>query len=222
MIQATQLAHRRVAVRVGAAGDRDRRGQLGVGERGEQRTSRPARTNERMIAGPESPIASPMITKMPVPMIAPMPERGQVEQADGALEGARSSVSATSCVDRLGGEEACARVPDAMRGLPFADGRHHHRAARALHELERRRRRAAVRATRPRRRSRRRRSGRRRAPRRRAGSRARPCRARTVGGRLDAVLADPRGDRLGALARLSGVLLSAAAGRAPRCRRRRR
>src|SRR3954452_4624437 len=33
----------------------------------------PARRNDRMIAGPESPIASPMITKMPVPMIAPSP-----------------------------------------------------------------------------------------------------------------------------------------------------
>ena len=27
-----------------------------------------------------------MITKMPVPMIAPMPERGEVEHPDGALE----------------------------------------------------------------------------------------------------------------------------------------
>ena len=34
---------------------------------------RPASANERTIAGPESPIASPMITKMPVPMIAPIP-----------------------------------------------------------------------------------------------------------------------------------------------------
>src|SRR4051794_13542662 len=33
----------------------------------------PARMNDRTIAGPESPIPSPMITKMPVPMIAPRP-----------------------------------------------------------------------------------------------------------------------------------------------------
>ena len=33
----------------------------------------PASTNETTIDGPDSPIASPMITKMPVPMIAPMP-----------------------------------------------------------------------------------------------------------------------------------------------------
>ena len=34
----------------------------------------PANTNDRTMAGPESPIASPMITKIPVPMIAPMPK----------------------------------------------------------------------------------------------------------------------------------------------------
>ena len=33
----------------------------------------PASTNDSTIAGPESPIASPMMTKMPVPMIAPTP-----------------------------------------------------------------------------------------------------------------------------------------------------
>ena len=33
----------------------------------------PARTNEKMINGPEDAIASPITTKMPVPMIAPRP-----------------------------------------------------------------------------------------------------------------------------------------------------
>ena len=33
----------------------------------------PASTKERTIEGPEDPIASPMTTKMPVPMIAPRP-----------------------------------------------------------------------------------------------------------------------------------------------------
>ena len=33
----------------------------------------PARTNDRTIDGPEEAIASPITTKMPVPMIAPSP-----------------------------------------------------------------------------------------------------------------------------------------------------
>ena len=33
----------------------------------------PASTNESRIDGPESAIASPMMTKMPVPMMAPSP-----------------------------------------------------------------------------------------------------------------------------------------------------
>src|SRR4051812_34013339 len=42
-------------------------------ERAENRHVTPARANDRTIDGPASPIASPMMTKMPVPMIAPMP-----------------------------------------------------------------------------------------------------------------------------------------------------
>src|SRR5947208_8401625 len=42
-------------------------------ESAENRHVTPASANEITIDGPESEIASPMITKMPVPMIAPMP-----------------------------------------------------------------------------------------------------------------------------------------------------
>ena len=58
---------------------------------------RPARTKESTIAGPESPIASPMITKMPVPMMAPMPSAVR-SSAPTALRSfvPSSPVSATS------------------------------------------------------------------------------------------------------------------------------
>jgi hypothetical protein len=35
----------------------------------------PASANDSTIDGPDSAIASPMMTKMPVPMIAPIPAR---------------------------------------------------------------------------------------------------------------------------------------------------
>ena len=47
-----ELAERRVAVGVGRAGDRDRRGQLGVGQRARRRTSRRRARSDRTIAGP--------------------------------------------------------------------------------------------------------------------------------------------------------------------------
>ena len=57
----------------------------------------PASMKAMTIDGPDVVIASPMITKMPVPMMAPRPERGQVERADGAAQlGSFSWVSSTS------------------------------------------------------------------------------------------------------------------------------
>src|SRR3954453_16227369 len=57
----------------------------------------PARMKETMIAGPASPIASPMITKMPVPMMAPSPSavRSSAPTARSSWCSA-SSVSPTS------------------------------------------------------------------------------------------------------------------------------
>jgi hypothetical protein len=42
-------------------------------EKAENRHVTPASANETMIDGPASPIASPMMTKIPVPMTAPIP-----------------------------------------------------------------------------------------------------------------------------------------------------
>ena len=50
-----------------------------------------------MIAGPDLPIASPMMTKIPVPMIAPMPSAVRSRApTDRDSERALSSVSATT------------------------------------------------------------------------------------------------------------------------------
>jgi hypothetical protein len=58
----------------------------------------PASAKDRTIDGPESAIASPMITKMPVPMIAPMPSavRSSAPTArfsPSSLPASRTSVS---------------------------------------------------------------------------------------------------------------------------------
>jgi hypothetical protein len=61
----------------------------------------------RTIDGPEVVIASPMITKMPVPDDRAEAERGQVERADRAPElGLLLLGRLDENVDRLGGEDA--------------------------------------------------------------------------------------------------------------------
>src|SRR4051812_10849750 len=55
----------------------------------------PARTKLRTIAGPESPTASPRMTKIPVPMTAPMP-RAVRSRAPTARRSPLSSLSATT------------------------------------------------------------------------------------------------------------------------------
>ena len=101
MIQADELAHRGVAVRVGAAGDRDRRRQLGVGERGERardagqdegEDDRRPGVADRLAEDDEDPGADDRADA----------ERGEVEQADRALEPALRV--GDQRVDRLGGE----------------------------------------------------------------------------------------------------------------------
>ena len=57
----------------------------------------PASTKDRMIAGPASPIASPMITKMPVPMMAPMPSAVRSRTPTARLRPPPDLVSWTSC-----------------------------------------------------------------------------------------------------------------------------
>ena len=140
----------------------------------------PARTKDRMIAGPESPIASPMTTKMPVPMMAPRPSAVRSSRPTTRCSDAPfSSVSRTSAsvslvakrplrpsLPRGGGHRALLSYD----GVSDEDG-----AARALDQLDRHAAEhlaghAALGARR------RRRSRRPPSPRRRAGCRATPCR----------------------------------------------
>src|SRR3954463_5123797 len=101
----------------------------------------PASRNERMIAGPESPIASPMTTKMPVPMIAPSPSAVRSSRPTTRLSDAPfSSVSRTSAAVSLvakrplrrSGAEAEATAARFLRRGDDEDG-----AAGALDELDR-------------------------------------------------------------------------------------
>ena len=159
----------------------------------------PARTKTRMIAGPASPIASPRMTKMPVPMIAPMPSAVRSSSADGAPElGALLLGVGDEPVDRLGGEEpaplprrrhpraSLERVPPPYPRalgpyLRFSPGQTSPGGAMTI--TGRRERRTSSSETSPssalgdraRASTRRRGSGRRRAPRRRSGRRGRPC-----------------------------------------------
>src|SRR5690349_11277300 len=95
----------------------------------------PARTKERMIAGPESPIASPRITKMPVPMTAPMPSAVRSSRPTARLsELPDSSVSATRRSTGLVSKRPPCRVTVPM-SAPCSD--HHYGPPRALHELQR-------------------------------------------------------------------------------------
>src|SRR3954447_1012172 len=88
-----------------------------------------------MIAGPESPIASPRITKMPVPMTAPMPSAVRSSRPTARLrELLASSVSATSLSTGLVSKSPPRRVATPM-SAPRSD--HHYRPPRALHELQR-------------------------------------------------------------------------------------
>src|SRR3954468_20935100 len=101
-------------------------------------------TNEKMIDGPASPIASPMTTKMPVPMMAPRPSavRSSTPTARWSWWPC-SSVSPTSASTGLvmknpECEPLRPSLPTAMRGLLFVRrGDDEDGAARALHELER-------------------------------------------------------------------------------------
>src|SRR5215218_715781 len=53
----------------------------------------PARANDRMIDGPVRPTASPMITKMPVPMTAPSPREVRSRRPTARLREPRPSDS---------------------------------------------------------------------------------------------------------------------------------
>src|SRR3954449_7261802 len=101
----------------------------------------PASRNERMIAGPESPIASPMTTKTPVPMIAPRPSAVRSRRPTTRVrDGPFSSVSRTGApVSFVAKRPFRPFVPDAVAtALPFLrraddeDG-----AAGALDEVDR-------------------------------------------------------------------------------------
>src|SRR4051812_40445408 len=94
----------------------------------------PARMKERMIAGPESPIASPRITKMPVPMTAPMPSAVRSSRPTARLSELLSSwVSATSLSTGL----VSKRPPRCATPMSAPRSDHHYRPPRALHELQR-------------------------------------------------------------------------------------
>ena len=94
-----QLAERGVAVGVRAAGDRDHARELRVAEPGEARRRSPAKMNESGTAGPAySAAASPVSTKMPAPMIAPMPSMVRLRGAERARSATVSPVaSASAC-----------------------------------------------------------------------------------------------------------------------------
>ena len=107
-----QLAHRRVRVGVGAARDRDHRRHLGVAEAGEGAAD--AGDDERR-ASPRARRCRrrrrPVSTKMPAPMIAPMPSIDQIERA-------RASASARAGLRRPRADASTDLV--ANRGLAIA------------------------------------------------------------------------------------------------------
>ena len=73
MIQRDELAERRVAVRVRAAGDRNHRRELGVAESGEQAAESGEDEREHDRGPGVLRRGGAVRTKMPAPMIAPMP-----------------------------------------------------------------------------------------------------------------------------------------------------
>jgi hypothetical protein len=85
----------------------------------------PARTNDRTIAGPESPMASPMMTKMPVPMIAPRPSAVR-SRAPTARRRPLSSFSwttvSTSFVASSADVAMAPTYPPVCTGKPFGYG----------------------------------------------------------------------------------------------------
>ena len=83
-----ELAHRRVAVRVRRAGDRDHARELGVAEAGEAAGEAGERACDSTTAGPAySAAALPVSTKMPAPMMAPMPSSDEVGRRQRATRG---------------------------------------------------------------------------------------------------------------------------------------
>ena len=107
-----ELAERRVAVGVGGAGDRNRRGELRIAQAGERAGRRRRGPSTARWRGPACAAAAcPVRTKMPVPMMAPMPERDQIDGPKHALEACspvvgRFALSAARCdfvanIDRM-------------------------------------------------------------------------------------------------------------------------
>ena len=87
-----ELAHRRVGIGVGAAGDRHHRGHLGVAEAGEGagEGAEHERQGDRRtgVRGGGMPVS----TKMPAPMIAPMPSETRLKAERLRLSGTPSWV----------------------------------------------------------------------------------------------------------------------------------
>ena len=113
------LAERGVGVGVGAAGDRDHRRELGVAERREPaREARRSRTTARWPGPAWLAAAVPVSTKMPVPMIAPMP----------------SSVRSIAVSVRFSALPPCSDVADQLLDrLRLQQIRIHSPSARAVH-----------------------------------------------------------------------------------------
>ena len=82
-----ELAHGRIGIGVGTAGDRDGRGHLRVAETGKG-AGDAAKTKESAIAGPALVAAAwPVSTKMPAPMMQPIPREIEAPRRKRALQG---------------------------------------------------------------------------------------------------------------------------------------
>ena len=108
-----ELAHGGVGVGVGAARHRHRAGHLGVAEpRERRRRCRPGSSTAALRGRRAAPPPGPVRTKMPAPMMAPMPERGQVQGAQRPLERFLTDLVGfgTQLGNGLGGPQAHERI----------------------------------------------------------------------------------------------------------------
>ena len=108
-----QLAHRGVGVGVRAAGHRHRARHFRVAEPGEGAGDAGHHEGDRHRRAGVQRRGLPVRTKMPAPMMAPMPSSGEIERRPARASGERSlvaSASARSAATDLVAQSSCGRI----------------------------------------------------------------------------------------------------------------